>query len=328
MNKYLKNLIIAFTLTASVTTMSFADVEKWINISDTQTIDSTYTTEQILKDKVELKKIYEEIQEIDEQLSNNDISKEKYLVLTKEKEEEYNTLFSKLEKFGLIKKSYKSNPDKPELIKVEVGTDNEIFNLLTNLNYLKFQMQSLDDKLQDNEITKDEYERLYKKYYAEYEKESSNLKIVTLKGGETLTKIDGSEEIEAVEGKIIDIKLDSSNMGFDDEYFKNHKDDFNKLEEKYNNQEISDEEYSKALKELIKKINKSSDSPSDSLDIIEVKNSGLIPASKEMLYTKDNIKNAIKILEDLYNNGVITKEQYEKKLKFYNEMSKKYEKKN
>lgn len=328
MNKYLKNLIIAFTLTASVTTMSFADVEKWINISDTQTIDSTYTTEQILKDKVELKKIYEEIQEIDEQLSNNDISKEKYLVLTKEKEEEYNTLFNKLEKFGLIKKSYKSNPDKPELIKVEVGTDNEIFNLLTNLNYLKFQMQSLDDKLQDNEITKDEYERLYKKYYAEYEKESSNLKIVTLKGGETLTKIDGSEEIEAVEGKIIDIKLDSSNMGFDDEYFKNHKDDFNKLEEKYNNQEISDEEYSKALKELIKKINKSSDSPSDSLDIIEVKNSGLIPASKEMLYTKDNIKNAIKILEDLYNNGVITKEQYEKKLKFYNEMSKKYEKKN
>lgn len=322
MNRIFKKLLLSFTILAISASLSFADGENWVNISDTQNIDPNYTTEEIKSDKKELQYLFDEIQEINIRLSNNAISKEEYIELTNKKQKEFNILFSKLEKYGLIKKDDKNSSN--QLIKSKSDLDAQMLDLISKLNYLKYQIQSLDDKLKRNEITKEEYQDLYNKYYAEYDNNKSSLdlisveeKIIPIEKGEVLA--DGAIFGISIEPTEKDSTFSLSNFNFE-EYSK----EFRELQELYKNKQINDVEFEKRISEIKVNLSSSSNDNSDNVKIIVVGKSEMTPVSLDNLYTEEYLKKSISILEDLLNSGKITKSQYDKKLEFYNEMSKKY----
>lgn len=325
MKKFSKKVLILSILTTTLLSPSFGDVDQWVNISDTQNIDDTYTVEQIAQDKQNLKLLYEDINVLDLKLKNKEISKDKYQLLFNEKSKEYYTLFSRLEKYGLIKKRSKS--DQIHVIELSEATEIEqqVFTLLSKINYIKIQMESIREKLDKNEITKEKYESLYTKYSKEYEELAKDLKSASVEPDLIATNITNIPKVEIVNGIIIDSSNKLLKDSLPKEKYDFIKKQLNELDEKLLNQYISKEDYESSVNNLFEKlVNSNLISIQSNVGYIELQPTKLQPASISKLYNSQNIKKSILMLEDLLSEGKITKEQYNKKINFYNAKSKEY----
>lgn len=203
--------------------------------------------------------------------------------------------------------------------------EQQVFTLISKINYIKIQMESIKDQLDKNEITKDKYESLHKKYSGEYHDLAKDLKLVSV--GPAIITTNNSEipKVEIVNGILIDSSDKLLKDSLPKEKYEVIKVQLGKLDDKLLNQQISKDDYLISINNLVDDVSVvTQNTLENNINYVEIKPLEIKPASLEKLYTNENIKKSILMLQDLLSKGKISNEQYDKKLDFFKTKLKQY----
>lgn len=330
MNKFLRRMLITALISTSLISGSFANDGFWKDISDTQTIDLSYTTEQIKADKARLIDLENQIQALLGKVASKEISKDEFIELSKDLHSESNQLLDKLTKYGLIELNIPDISDKePIFISSdfvgEAKLDDATKEIFEKLISAKKSIEELEKKYKDHEISQDDYKKLSEELMKKYNEIEGSLSdgLIVVESQEIafdLTNAKSIDVLSTMDGFTADKLLDIVKNKLSNEEFTTLKNKLSKLENSLKDKSINEDEYSKQLNKLV----------FETLTSLERKNSLKISKSlnaisgttigndENVVSSKSTLKESIKELDKLLKDGKITKEEYDSKYKYYN----------